>query len=124
MISSLSTEPHPNQDLIHNAFRYLVYSHSQLSYVSALGSHRTQVQDAQILDLMLWCKETLNDVLLNQTPLDQTLITQKLNDIHQLSEQDNLSDNLQLALKQISLLLETLPELVRLKTALLKLEIK
>lgn len=124
MISSLSTEPHPNQDLIHNAFRYLVYSHSQLSYVSALGSHRTQVQDAQILDLMLWCKETLNDVLLNQTPLDQTLITQKLNDIHQLSEQDDLSDNLQLALKQISLLLETLPELVRLKTALLKLEIK
>ena len=92
--------------------------------MSALGSHRTQVQDAQILDLMLWCKETLNDVLLNQTPLDQTLITQKLNDIHQLSEQDNLSDNLQLALKQISLLLETLPELVRLKTALLKLEIK
>ena len=92
--------------------------------MSALGSHRTQVQDAQILDLMLWCKETLNDVLLNQTPLDQTLITQKLNDIHQLSEQDDLSDNLQLALKQISLLLETLPELVRLKTALLKLEIK
>ena len=69
-------------------------------------------------------KFTDPSLLLNQTPLDQTLITQKLNDIHQLSEQDDLSDNLQLALKQISLLLETLPELVRLKTALLKLEIK
>ena len=35
-----------------------------------------------------------------------------------------LSDNLLLALKQISLLLETLPELLKLKTTLLKLEIK
>ena len=124
MISSLSTEPNPNPDLIHNAFRYLVYSHSQLSYVSALGSHREKIDDNEVLDLMLWCKQLLNDALLNQVSLDQTLITQKLNDIHQLSEQDHLPDHLQLALKQISLLLETLPELVRLKTALLKLEIK
>ena len=124
MISSLSTEPNPNPDLIHNAFRYLVYSHSQLSYVSALGSHREKIDDTEVLDLMLWCKQLLNDALLNQVSLDQTLITQKLDDIHQLSEQDHLPDHLQLALKQISLLLETLPELVRLKTALLKLEIK
>lgn len=124
MISSLSTEPNPKQDLVHHAFRYLVYSHSQLSYVSALGSHREQVHDQQILDLMLWCKQTLNEVLLNQMPLDEALIQQKLLEISQLSEQENLSDGLLLALKQISLLLETLPELLRLKTTLLELEIK
>ena len=124
MISSLSTEPNPNQDLIHNAFRYLVYSHSQLSYVSALGSHRVQVSDPQILELMLWCKDYLNQVLLNQEPLDELLIQQKLTEIQHLNEQDNLSDDLQLALKQISLLLETLPELLKLKTTLLELEIK
>ena len=124
MISSLSTEPNPNQDLIHNAFRYLVYSHSQLSYVSALGSHREQVYEQRILDLMLWCKQTLNDALLNQQPLDEQIIHAKLNEIKLLSKQDNLSDNLLLALKQISLLLETLPELLKLKTTLLKLEIK
>ena len=124
MISSLSTEPNPKQDLVHHAFRYLVYSHSQLSYVSALGSHREQVHDQQILDLMLWCKQTLNDVLLNQMPLDEASIQQKLLEISQLSEQENLSDGLLLALKQISLLLETLPELLRLKTTLLELEIK
>ena len=124
MISSLSTEPNPQQDLIHHAFRYLVYSHSQLSYVSALGSHRQQVYDQQILDLMLWCKQTLNDVLLHHVALDEVSIQHKLLDIKQLSEQENLSDDLLLALKQISLLLETLPELLRLKTTLLELEIK
>lgn len=124
MISSLSAEPNPHQDLIHHAFRYLVYSHSQLSYVSALGSHREQVHDQQILDLMLWCKHTLNDVLLNQVPLDEAVIEQKLTEIQTLSDQDNLSDGLLLALKQISLLLETLPELLKLKTTLLRLEIK
>lgn len=124
MISSLSTEPNPNQDLIHNAFRYLVYSHSQLSYVSALGSHRMQVNDPQILELMLWCKEYLNQVLLNQVALNEKLIQEKLDEIQTLNQQENLSDNLHLALKQISLLLETLPELLKLKSALLKLEIK
>ena len=73
---------------------------------------------------MLWCKDYLNQVLLNQEPLDELLIQQKLTEIQHLNEQDNLSDDLQLALKQISLLLETLPELLKLKTTLLELEIK
>ncbi len=42
MISSLSAEPNPNPQLIHYAFRYLVYSHSQLSYVAALGKPTTE----------------------------------------------------------------------------------
>ncbi|WP_313033740.1 YccS family putative transporter [Acinetobacter sp.] len=124
MISSLSTEPNPNQALIHSAFRYLVYSHSQLSYVSALGSHREQVQDAQVLDLMLWCKDTLFAVLLQQQPLDSDKIQDKLNQIKQMSGQENLSENLLLVLKQISLLLETLPELLKLRTELWTQEIK
>ncbi|WP_151801924.1 YccS family putative transporter [Acinetobacter guillouiae] len=124
MISSLSAEPNPNPDLIHNAFRYLVYSHSQLSYVSALGSHREHVHDQQILDLMLWCKYTLTDVLLNQVAVNEALIETKLTEIQHISDQENLSDNLLLVLKQISLLLETLPELLKLKTTLLRLEIK
>lgn len=124
MISSLSTEPNPNQVLIHSAFRYLVYSHSQLSYVSALGSHREQVQDTQVLDLMLWCKDTLFAVLLQQQPLDTDKIQDKLQEIKQMSTQENLSEDLLLVLKQISLLLETLPELLNLRTALWAQEIK
>lgn len=124
MISSLSTEPNPDPELVHHAFRYLVYSHSQLSYISALGSHRAQVQDRQVLDLMLWCKNTLVDVLLNQHSLPEQDIQQKLADIKALNAQDLLDSHLQLALKQISLLLETLPELLMLQTTLLNQDIK
>lgn len=124
MISSLSTEPDPDQNLIQHAFRYLVYSHSQLSYISALGSHREQVQDAQVLDLLQWCQQTLDDVLLQQKPLDTARIQQKLFEIQTLNAEEILSNHLQLVLKQISLLLETLPELIQLRTQLIRAEIK
>ena len=124
MISSLSTEPNPNPELIHHAFRYLVYSHSQLSYISALGSHRTQVQDTQVLELLLWCKNTLIQVLKDQLPLPEQEIQQKMLEIQNLNTQEQLGSHLQLVLKQISLLLETLPELLLLRTALLRQDIK
>ncbi|MPW42248.1 hypothetical protein A6M14_11690 [Acinetobacter sp. Ac_877] len=124
MISSLSTEPNPNPELIHHAFRYLVYSHSQLSYVSALGSHREHVEDAQVLTLMQWTQKTLEAVLLHQEAISEQMIQLKLDEISKLNNQDALSDDLLLVLKQMSLLLETLPELISLKTTLLKLEIK
>ncbi|WP_343596918.1 YccS family putative transporter [Acinetobacter sp.] len=124
MISSLSTEPHPNSDLIHTAFRYLVYSHSQLSYISALGSHREIVADQQVVSLMVWCQYTLDQVLLQQQPLPQQDIEHQLDEMQRLSRQENLSANNLLILKQMSLLLETLPELLQLKNTLLKQEIK
>nr|WP_180175908.1 YccS family putative transporter [Acinetobacter sp. YH12025] len=124
MISSLSTEPEPNQTLIQHAFRYLVYSHSQLSYISALGSHREQVQDQQVLELLKWCQSTLDDVLIQQKPLNPEKIQQKLLEIQTLSTEEMRSNHLQLVLKQISLLLETLAELIQLRTQLIQAEIK
>ena len=102
----------------------MVYSHSQLSYVSALGSHREQVQDTQVLNLMRWCKDTLLSALLQQQPLAEDQVQTKLEEIQQISAQDNLSEDVLLVLKQISLLLETLPELLKLRTALFIQEIK
>ncbi|KAA8731676.1 TIGR01666 family membrane protein [Acinetobacter qingfengensis] len=124
MISSLSTEPHPDQHLVHNAFRYLVYSHSQLSYISALGSHRQQVTDTKILQLLLWTEQTLNQAMLDERHLSEREIFHQLQEIQQLNSQQQLSEHWQLVLKQISLLLETLPELLRLKQQLLAIEIK
>ncbi|WP_338561470.1 YccS family putative transporter [Acinetobacter sp. KS-LM10] len=124
MISSLSTEPNPNPTLIHHAFRYLVYSHSQLSYVSALGSHRVQVKDSQVLDLMQWCQLTLKNALTQHEVIDQQSIDKKLDEIQMLNVQETDSENLMLALNQIRLLLETLPELIQLRNTLLELEIK
>lgn len=128
MISSLSTEPNPNPTLVHHAFRYLVYSHSQLSYVSALGSHRERISDPNILQLMIWCEQVLESALSNIEPRDEEVwlrnLNQKLDEIKKLNQFDHLSEHLLLVLKQISLLIETLPELVKLRQTLLDLEIR
>ena len=82
------------------------------------------VQDTQVLELMLWCQNTLNHVLLHQQALAELDIQQKLAEIKRLNAQETMNQNLHLVLKQISLLLETLPELLKLKTELLARDIK
>lgn len=124
MISSLSTEPNPNPTLIHHAFRYLVYSHSQLSYISALGSHREFISDIQISELLQDCAQSLTSALLQPQHSSDEFLNEKLSKIQNLSQQLDLPDHLLLTLKQISLLLETLPELLKLRQTLLELEIK
>lgn len=123
MISSLSAEPNPNPQLIHYAFRYLVYSHSQLSYVAALGSQRQKIDEEQVLQLLLRCQQILSQSIIGQTLPDHTLISQMLQEIQDLTAQEQLSEKYTLVLKQISLLLETLPELLMLKDKLLEQEI-
>ena len=73
---------------------------------------------------MRWCKDTLFAVLLQQQHLAEDQVQAKLEEIQQISTQENLSEDLLLVLKQISLLLETLPELLKLRTALFIQEIK
>ena len=124
MISSLSAEPNPNSELIHYAFRYLVYSHSQLSYVAALGSQRQKIDDEQILQLLLSCQKILSQSVLEQSQPDHEFIKQLLQEIQGLTAHEQLSEKYTLVLKQISLLLETLPELLTLKGKLLEQGIK
>jgi uncharacterized membrane protein (TIGR01666 family) len=124
MISSLSAEPNPNPELIHYAFRYLVYSHSQLSYVAALGSQRQKIDEEQVLQLLLRCQQILSQSVLGQSLPDNTHIEQILQEIRGLTTHEQLSEKYTLVLKQISLLLETLPELLMLKDKLLEQEIK
>lgn len=122
MISSLSAEPNPDPQLIHYAFRYLVYSHSQLSYVAALGSHRQKIDDEQILQLLLHCQQIISQNVLEQTLPDPKLIEQTLQEIQSITAHEHLSEKYILVLKQITLLLETLPELLTLKGKLLEQE--
>jgi uncharacterized membrane protein (TIGR01666 family) len=124
MISSLSAEPNPNPELIHYTFRYLVYSHSQLSYVAALGSQRQKIDEEQVLQLLLRCQQILSQSVLGQSLPDNTHIEQTLQEIRGLTTHEQLSEKYTLVLKQISLLLETLPELLMLKDKLLEQEIK
>jgi hypothetical protein len=76
MISSLSAEPNPNPELIHYAFRYLVYSHSQLSYVAALGSQRQKIDDQQVLQLLLDCQQILKQSLFEQASVNFSFLEQ------------------------------------------------
>ncbi len=124
MISSLSAEPNPKPELIHYAFRYLVYSHSQLSYVAALGSQRQKIEDQQVLQLLLDCQQILNQSLFEQVSVDLNFIEQTLKQIQSLTTHEDFSESYTLVLKQMSLLLETLPELLTLKNKLLEQEIK
>ncbi|MEG2357355.1 MAG: hypothetical protein RR944_04315 [Acinetobacter sp.] len=77
-----------------------------------------------MLDFMLWCRDTLANVVLKQQALPELKIQQKQQEIKMLNVQAYLSSHLQLVLKQISLLLEILPELLQLRTELLRQEIK
>lgn len=122
MISSLSAEPNPNRQLIHYAFRYLVYSHSQLSYVAALGSQRQKIDDEQILQLLLRCQQMISQSVLEQSLPNPKLIEQILQEIQSITAHEHLSEKYILVLKQITLLLETLPELLTLKGKLLEQE--
>jgi uncharacterized membrane protein YccC len=122
MISSLSAEPNPNPQLIHYAFRYLVYSHSQLSYVAALGSQRQKIDDEQILQLLLRCQQIISQSVLEQSLPNPKLIEQTLQEIQSITAHEHLSEKYILVLKQITLLLETLPELLTLKGKLLEQE--
>lgn len=124
MISSLSAEPNPNPQLIHYAFRYLVYSHSQLSYVAALGSQRQKIEDQQVLQLLLDCQHILNQSLFEQASVDFNFLERTLKQIQNLTTHEHFSESYTLVLKQMSLLLETLPELLTLKGQLLEQEIK
>jgi len=124
MISSLSTEPQPNQELIQHAFRYLVYSHSQLSYVSALGHQREKIEDQALLELLDKIEHVLKQSLIEQAAIPQQQVECLLEEIEILNQQHQVSAKHPLLLKQMSLLLETLPELVLLKNKLLALEIK
>lgn len=122
MISSLSAEPNPNPQLIHYAFCYLVYSHSQLSYVAALGSQRQKIDDEQILQLLLRCQQMISQSVLEQSLPSPKLIEQTLQEIQSITAHEHLSEKYILVLKQITLLLETLPELLTLKGKLLEQE--
>jgi hypothetical protein len=62
--------------------------------------------------------------LIQQHHVDQQQIQHQLEEIQSISQAAELSEHWQLVLKQMSLLLETLPELLKLKQRLLALEIK
>ncbi len=119
VISGMSSEPQPDSELINHSFRFLCLSHSLLSYISALGAHREQLNDAVTLTLLDECLNDLKRTLLN----DQHQLIDPKTTLKALKQEiENSSPDIgskeQLVLQQINLIIEVLPELSRLKQIL------
>ncbi|WP_130802325.1 YccS family putative transporter [Acinetobacter ihumii] len=118
LISTLATEPDydPYQKTL--AFEFLCLNHTFLSYIAALGAHREQSQDQDILNLLDQALDDIQGALLRDEMPD--LSSQKmLQAIRQRLKQNSQEDQTSLIiLQQLSLMLSILNQLSRLKQSL------
>ncbi|QQT86639.1 YccS family putative transporter [Acinetobacter ursingii] len=118
LISTLATEPDfdPYQKTL--AFEFLCLNHTFLSYIAALGAHREQSQDQDILKLLDQALDDIQGSLLRDEVPD--LSSQNmLQTIRQRLKQNSQEDQTSLIiLQQLSLMLSILNQLSRLKQSL------
>ncbi|MBK0064938.1 MULTISPECIES: YccS family putative transporter [unclassified Acinetobacter] len=118
LISTLATEPDfdPYQKTL--AFEFLCLNHTFLSYIAALGAHREQSQDQDILNLLDQALDDIQGALLRDEVPD--LSSQNmLQTIRQRLKQNSKEDQTSLIiLQQLSLMLSILNQLSRLKQSL------
>lgn len=118
LISTLTTEPDfdPYQKTL--AFEFLCLNHTFLSYIAALGAHREQSQDQDILKLLDQALDDIQGALLRDEVPD--LSSQNmLQTIRQRLKQNSQEDQTSLIiLQQLSLMLSILNQLSRLKQSL------
>jgi uncharacterized membrane protein (TIGR01666 family) len=115
LISTLATEPDfdPNQKA--QAFEFLCLNHTFLSYIAALGAHRTLISDQSILSLLDQAFDEIRGVLLFDQAADLTA-QHMLQDIRQRLSQNNEDDQHALIiLQQLSLMFSILKRLSQLK---------
>lgn len=115
LISTLATEPDVDEDYKKNAFKFLCLSHTLLGYIAALGAHRDQIEDQEVLAILKQTFEDLQNALLyDKHPIlpvqqSQQLLQQRLQHNAVLTEQASA------ILQQSNLILHLLPELWQLK---------
>ncbi|WP_114195534.1 YccS family putative transporter [Edaphovirga cremea] len=116
VISNMSAEPKSAGAMQDATFRLLCLNHTLLSYISALGAHREQLYDAQILSL-LDDAACYIDGALHHSASDELRIQHALADLaKRISQQSAAQESkAQLVLQQIGLMLGLLPELMELQ---------
>lgn len=119
VISAMSAEPQPDPELMNHCFRYLCLSHSLLSYISALGAHREQLNDPLTLTFLDECLHDLQRTLLRDEHrhIDPASMLKALREQLERVNPDSGSKQ-QLILQQINLIVDILPELSQLKQVL------
>ncbi|GAA5106968.1 YccS family putative transporter [Orbus sasakiae] len=120
LISIMTKEPHVNQDIIDNAFRFLTVNHTLISYISTLAAHRDKTISHDILSLFDdTCVFIINSLHGNQKmdkdlPHLRTVITDLVE-----KEPNDLNQNDLLVLQQLLLILDVLPETAQLASELM-----
>lgn len=80
-----------------------------MSYISALGHQREQIQDQDIAKLLNQSEILLNQTLIERQALPEKHIEEMFSEIDRLNSMAQIQEQQQLLLKQMTLLLETLP---------------
>lgn len=118
LISTLATEPDfdPTQKSL--AFQFLCLNHTLLSYIAALGAHREQITDSEVLKLLDLAVDDIRGSLLKDEMPDLTA-QNMLKTIRQRLIANREDDQKALiVLQQLSLMLSILQQLSRLKQSL------
>ncbi|NAR28808.1 MULTISPECIES: YccS family putative transporter [Acinetobacter] len=120
LISTLATEPNIDSTQKAQAFEFLCLSHTFLSYIAALGAHREQIQDQEVLDLLDQALDDIQGALLRDEVPDLSA-QNMLQTIRQRLTQKESNENDQkslIILQQLSLMLSILTRLSMLKQSL------
>lgn len=118
LISTLATEPDFDPSQKSQAFEFLCLNHTFLSYIAALGAHRAQIRDPEILNLLDQGLDDIRGALLKDEMPDLTA-QNMLQTIRQRLTQDKKEDQLSLIiLQQLSLMFSILQQFSHLKQSL------
>lgn len=120
LISTLATEPNIDSTQKAQAFEFLCLSHTFLSYIAALGAHREQIQDQEVLDLLDQALDDIQGALLRDEVPDLSA-QNMLQTIRQRLTPKESNENDQkslIILQQLSLMLSILTRLSMLKQSL------
>ncbi|KAA8734573.1 TIGR01666 family membrane protein [Acinetobacter qingfengensis] len=116
LISTLATEPEFDALRKQQAFKFLCLNHTMLSYIAALGAHRQQLDEQEILDVLDQAFSDIQGALLfDERP--ELKAQAAIETLRQHIQKDHLliSEPATLVLQQIVLMLNILPELSQLK---------
>ncbi len=118
-VSTMLAEPGKYRTAVDESFRFLTLNHAMLNYISALGAHRTRIDDKSIHQLVLDAHRCIHqhlDVLHQQlhqhcedcdlSAIEDAGLEQRLNEWR---DEDNSSARL--VLQQLHLIYRMLPEL-------------
>ncbi len=118
-ISNMLVEPGKYRTAVDESFRFLTLNHALLSYISALGSHRTRLQEETIHQLVFDAHRSIHqhlDILYRQ--LKDQCNESDISSIHQTNIEKRLSEwreedesSARLVLQQLHLIYRMLPEL-------------